>query len=330
MTVSYTLRLLCVLTIVSGVTFASSQMILALAARRILRRLEALNARGRERILYSLQIAPALLALFIAGTICLPAYLHGETNLESEKISGVCLSIAAVEAIFFSAALLRGLRITVRTLLFARACSRSGQPLQHIAGIPVFIVPDPGPPLRLIGFLRPLILVSPSLTGGMRALAPGAFDLALSHERSHAAHRDNWKLLTLSLLPRFDRFLPGGNQLSRAWQHAADWAADDDAVQGDPARSLLLAETLVTAARTANATSAGAAPYICTALTSVDGALALRIGRLIHPRSGERPTKGFFPLFVFVAITIFAAAAACAWSPWIYALSERLLHLGTV
>lgn len=320
MTLSYTLRLLCILLVAAGLALAVSQIAFALSSGWIRRRLDSLTARRRERILYLLQIGPALFAAFVAAAVCLPAYLRGETNIQPERVSLLCLLAAAFTALWFGGAVLRGLRITVRTLCYARACRRSGRRLQHNSDIPVLAIPDAGPPLRLIGFLSPLILVSPALT----RLAPEAFDLALAHERSHAAHRDNWKLLTLSFLPRLDSLLPGGDRWNQAWQSAADWAADDDAVRGDTARSLLLAATLVTVARTA---SLGRVPYICTALTTADAALALRVDRLLHPRHDLRSSAS--SVFVgLAALALFGAAALATVSPWIYELCERLLHFG--
>jgi beta-lactamase regulating signal transducer with metallopeptidase domain len=320
MTLSWTLRLLCLLLVVAGLSLAFSQIALALASRWILSRLDSLTARWRERILYLLQIGPVLFAAVMAAALCLPAYLRGETNVESERVGSLFLLAAALTALWFGGALLRGLRIAIRTLRFARICRRYGQRLHHNSDIPLLAVPDPGPPLRLIGFLHPLILVSPS----MSTLAPEALNLALAHERSHAAHRDNWKLLTLSFLPRLDRPLPGCDPWNQHWHRAADWAADDDAVRGDSARSLLLAETLVAVARAANSSHA---PYICTALATADAALAVRIDRLLHPRHDLR-SSGSSLLIGLAVLALSGAVALSTLSPWIYELCERLLHLG--
>lgn len=322
MTLSYTLRLACVLAVVAGLVLAVSQMALALAASWILRRIDGARARWRERVLYLVQIGPAFFAAF-AGAICLPAYLYGETNPGSERVSGLSLFFAVVVSLCFGWALLRGILLTVRTLHFARSCRRSGRFFGNSGGIPVLTLGEPGPPVRLIGFFRPLILVSLDFADS----GPGGLDLALAHERAHADQLDNWKLLTLSFLPRFDRLLPGGEPWGRLWQKAADWAADDDAVRGEPTRSLLLAEVLVAAARAANAVFDSRAPYIHTALTSADAGLAVRVDRLLHPQHNDRRSRFSLP-FAVAAIAAVAAAMACALSPWIYALSEGLLHLG--
>lgn len=327
MTLSWTLRLLCVLTVVTGMVLAGSELLLALAARSIRRHLEDVSARWRERFFYGIQIGPALFAAFVAGVVCLPAYLRGETNLASESVSRLCLIAAAIIALWFAFTLLRGLRLLIRTVRFTQTCRRCGQFLAQSGDIPILEVADAGPPVRLIGFFRPLILVSSALTGEEHTIGPDAFELALAHERSHARHHDNWKLLMLRLLPRIHRLLPGGDPWGQPWQQAADCAADDDAVAGDPARSVLLAEALVTAARTAKEAGHSCAPCICTALTADDTALAIRIHRLLHP---QPIANSFGPplLFTLAALALLSAVAAFTLSPWIYALSERLLHVG--
>lgn len=326
MTLSYTLRLVCVLTIAAGLVLAASQLALAMAARPILLRLDALTARWRERILYLIQIGPAILAVFIAAALCLPAYLRSETNLATESVSLLCLLLTAVIAVWFGSALLRSFRITLRTLRFARACRRSGQVVSHAGDILIVAMPHAFPPIGLLGFRRPLILVSPHFLGAS-TLTPAALDLALAHERSHALHRDNWKLLTVSFLPRVDRLLPLGNPWEPAWLLASDCAADDDAVRNDPARSLLLAEALVAGARAVADLRPPQPPLLCTALISAEAGLAARVDRLLHPQLDVRPSRSSL-LCGLIALALLAAAAIGTLSPWIYSVSERLLHLG--
>ncbi|MFP5226150.1 MAG: hypothetical protein ACLGXA_00870 [Acidobacteriota bacterium] len=324
MTLSYSMRLLCVLTVVAGLTLAASQTILSLAARWLLRCLDRTTARWRERIVYLIQIGPAVLAMFVTVAVSLPAYLHGETNLASENVSLLCPFAAGVVFLWFGFAVSRGLWITAQTVRYARDCRRVGRILPCASEIPVLLLPDPGPPLRLIGFFRPVILISSKFTSAMQ----GALDLALAHERSHANQLDNWKLLTLSFLPRIQQLLPGGDPWMQPWRTAADWAADDDAVQGDGHRSLHLAQALVIAARTTDPASRAHANCVCTALTVADVGLAARVDRLLHPRQ-SRPFANSHLLFSIAAIAVFAALAICTLSPWIYTVSECLLHLGT-
>lgn len=320
MNLSYSLRLLCVLIIAAGLTQAAAQLALSLGARAIVRRLQQGTARRRERILYLVQIAPALLAAFASFALCLPAWLCSEPNRAIEGVSLACVLLALALALWLASGLVRGLRITLRTLRLTRIRRRSATALAADGSLPVLCVPDFGLPVALVGLLRPTVLLSARFAA---VADPGALALALAHERSHAAHRDNWKLLTLAFLPRCDRVLPGRLRWIGLWQTAADWAADDDAVAGDPARSLLLAQVLVAAARCAHGPQP---PLLCTALTSAEAGLAARVDRLIHLQSDARQNSaaglGWSAAFVLFA------AAALALSPWIYTLSEWLLHLG--
>lgn len=323
MILPYSLRLLCLLLLVCGALCAALQLILTRCAPFILRRLESLPARRRERALYRIQIAPALAALFIAATVCIPAYLRFEPTRAAENIGGVCLLLALAVALWIGVSLGRGLRTGLRTLRFTRACRRTGQALPLGGSTPVVALARTPFPVALLGCLRPLILISADLLASNR-LHPDALDVALAHERSHARHRDNWKLLSLAFLPHLHRLL--GDPWGPAWRTAADWAADDDAVHGDPSRSLLLAEALVHTARVAVTTRASARPVIHTALTSADAGLAARVDRLLHPSPVLPLRVSLLPSLA--AALVLAALAAIATSPWIYPLSESLLHLG--
>jgi hypothetical protein len=323
MTLSYTLRLVCLLTVVFGLVHVASQIVLSVNARPILWLLSSTTARGRERFLYLVQVAPPLLAIFFAAALCLPEYMRYEPTRESEPVGWPCLILAAAVALWFGLALLRGLRIGLRTHRFNAACRRSGRIAQQIShAIPVLAISEANPPVGFIGFLRPRILISAEMleTGGLHH---GALQVALDHERSHAVHLDNWKLLSMGFLPR----LPADPWMQH-WQSAADWAADDDAVRGDAIRSFLLAEALVCTAR---AVRKARPSVICTALTSAEAGLAIRVDRLLHPqRSCDYPS---FSLHLGLAsgLLLLIGGAAVATSPsTLYSLFEHILHLGGV
>ena len=323
MSLSYTMRLVCVVVMVAGLVLAASQLILALSARFILRRIDGASARRREQILYLVQIGPALAAAFVGVVLCLPAYLHSEPSRKIESVSLICLLMTAGVGLWCAFAMLRGLRTVLRTLRFTRACRRLGQALAEDGGLTVRSVPGANLPVALIGFLHPFIIVSVEFAGLADRLDPDALALALAHERAHAANRDNWKLLCVAFLPRVDRLLPGGRRWPELWRTAADYAADDDAVQGDPARSMLLAEVLVLAARCAH----GPRPAtLCTALTHAEAGLAARIDRLTRPQCDASPSGA--SILHCLAALVLLAGAAFTFSPRIYVLSEWLLHLG--
>lgn len=327
MNLSYTMRLLCLLIVVAGIVLGAAQLGLAMSARLILRRIEALPAVRREQVLYLLQIGPALFAAFVSIALCLPAFLRYEPHVAMESVSPVCLLAAAALLGWFAVAVGRGLRATLRTLRFAGACLRSGCMLDERGPVPVLVVPDFAHPVALIGFLHPRIIVSADFARASRELDPGALAIALAHEYAHVAHRDNWKLLSLSFLPTCGRLLPGGNPWLPLWQLATDWAADDAAVGADRARALLLAETLVRAA--ACSPHRSRTPGLSTGLTGVETGLPARVDRLILDRSGIVPeAPAALPRLTVAALL--ALGAALLASLWIYPLSEWLLHLGTL
>jgi hypothetical protein len=312
------MRLLCLLAIVAGGANAALQLALFFSERFLMRRLEDVGSRWRERILYSLQIAPPLLGLLVAGACCLPQYLRYEPTHEPESVGWVTLLLFAAVSVWLGAALLRGLRIALRTLSFAHRCRCSGRRIRHLGGLPVFVLAQPAHPLGILGFFSPFIVISADLldTGGVnrRALL-----VALDHELAHARHFDNWKLLSLCFLPRLPR-----DRWLRQWQLAADCAADDDAACSDPARSLLLAEALV---RTARFVRPLRPRVICTALTAAETELAVRIDRLLRPRPASC-AAGNSLLLGLAGLLFLAVGAAALATPWIYSASERILHLG--
>lgn len=318
MNLSYLLRLLCLLVVVIGAIHALVQMVLAACARPLLRLLGSVSSRTRERALYLLQIAPLPAGLFFAGALCMPQYLRLEPSSERESVSLLCLLLAASVVLWFGVFAFRGLRIALRTHRFVRDVSRSARASVSHGRLPVLTLREAGPLIALVGFFRPSVLVSRSLLAG-EVLDTAALALVLDHESSHAAHRDNWKLLSLRLLPGF-----GFNPWLHPWQAAAEWAADDDAVCGDPARRLLLAETLVRVARSGPASRP---PILHTAFMCREEELASRVGRLLGESAASRPVRRSLVL-AGSGFALSLLAAAVVFSPWVYALSESILHLG--
>ncbi|MFZ0692278.1 MAG: hypothetical protein WA891_19995 [Acidobacteriaceae bacterium] len=318
----YLLRLSCLLVVVVGLIQILLQLLLGVNARFILRPLQAATARQRERTLYLLQVGPILIALLFATAICFPQYLRFEPDGGAERVGWISILLASGVLLWFGTATARGLRIAVRTLRFLRAARIAGQDSGlRRGGIPVISLPNDGHVVALAGFLNPVILVPKNLLES-GALNEQALGLALDHERAHAARRDNWKLLSLSFLPR----IPGAraDPWFRQWQRAAECAADDDAVRGDHERSLVLADALLRIARTARPLCS---PMIFTALISTSEELAARIDRLIRkptlPSASQRSM-----LLPCIVVSLAVIGAAVAMSPWAYGISELILHLG--
>jgi hypothetical protein len=333
MALSYSLRMLCVALVAMGLIQTATELILWAAAKLIFRFLAPLSPRSRERNLFAIQLAPFLLAAALTFLVCVPGYVHNETNLASEAVGWPCLLLATAVLGWFASTALGGLRIVLRTARLANACKATGaRTLPTATDTPIVFLPDASYRVALVGLLRPRIFISTDLLadGG---LSPLALDLVLEHEQSHANQGDNWKLLSLYCLPRLNLPLDGNGTWLHQWQSAAEWAADDDAVRGDSSRALLLAQTLVAFARhIATPTPA----TVSTAFVCGNKGLELRVNRLLEltpasTRNTGRPLAATSRLSAALALTAMllgGGTAIAALTPWLHDLSEHLLHLG--
>jgi hypothetical protein len=138
------------------------------------------------------------------------------------------------------------------------------------------VVEGSSPFLVLAGVLHPRLIISRPV---VNALPSGQLAAALRHEQAHRASRDNLKRLLLLLAPDVFPGWRGFSGLERLWNRFTEWAADDEAVDGDSQRSLSLASALVRVARM------GACPQTAPLVTSLlaDNAdLAERVERLLR------------------------------------------------
>jgi len=324
MILSFAGRLLCVAAVMTGLIHLVFEGFLWSTAPFVLRRSEALPARLRERLLYALQLVPVMAALFLTAVVCIPQYIRGENNHDAEGVGWMCVAGAGAVAIWYGSTLVRGLLVAARTLLFARSCRRASNAVSFLrAGTPILSYPGRSYGVVLVGLFRPFILISESLLGE-GGLSRNAIEIVLDHEASHARHRDNWKLFSLFCIPTLRLRLRNGRTWTEMWRGAAEWAADDDAVRGDNARVLVLAETLVAVARRGSQEPL----RVCMALECDQADLVARVDRLI-----ERPTFASAPdswgavsgVTVGVVGLVAATIVLMLSSP---ELLERLLHLG--
>jgi beta-lactamase regulating signal transducer with metallopeptidase domain len=149
--------------------------------------------------------------------------------------------------------------------------------------------------------------------------------VVFDHERSHAAQGDNWKLLSLHCLPRLNLRLPSGKTWMQLWQNTAEWAADEDAVQGNRGRALLLAETLV---RLARLTSAAVPAVACTYFVCQESELALRVERLIENQPRVPAVSGYRFGIALGCVLAAVLGVLVNLAVLLHDVPERLLHLG--
>jgi len=316
----YALRLACLslacffllnLTVGLGVA-AASHPILRIASRR--------SPRDAARILLWMRLFPSALAISIVALLCVPSYLYLEPHFDTESIGVLCGLAAILGAALLCAAVVRTMLAIVRSTRMLRHWKRTASPLR-IAGATCLQVPAGRPVIALAGLFRSRLLVSSDI---LETLAVDELELAISHERAHAASADNWKRLLFALAPDAAPFLKIYGSMERGWAKFTEWAADEAAAQGDLRRSLSLAAALV---RVARMTSGPELPAAMSPLVADRAGLAERVERLLSPVAVPM-RKSSALLLTAVASTTAIVAALCqpAMLSSVHEILEHLIH----
>jgi beta-lactamase regulating signal transducer with metallopeptidase domain len=310
---SYLARLL----LLSSASFFLVQIVVAALVAWIapaaIRRAETMRPRRAARLLLTLRLLPAALSAMILAAICVPSYLRFEPRIADEQVGFVCIAAAILGASMCAVAISKTLGALLRCALYLR---RSGGVEARVEGETVWIVKQSAG-LALAGILRPRLLISER---AMRELSSAQLSVALRHERAHRASLDNLKRLLILLAPAI---FPRLRTLDQAWARCAEWAADDQAAEGDQDRSATLASALVRVARL----QAGVAmPAMVTSLVEADEDLSLRVDRLLNaaPVSESSLCVGALALAA-TALLIFSIAMSSGSLRIVHRLLEQLL-----
>ena len=225
MTTEYFARLICLSLAAFFVVHLLVGLAIWRAAPMAARVAGRLRPRLAARILLALRFLPMALGLFVVAALCVPSYLHLEPCEGVEEVGWAGVAAAGMAMASGGIAIFRGVR----------AVLRSRQLIER--DVPLFAI---------TGIVRPRLVVSSAIR---RHLTRDQLRVALHHERAHGAAWDNGKRLLLAFTPGLLPGVHGFTALERQWSRFTEWAADDDAIQGDPERSLSLAAALVRMAR---------------------------------------------------------------------------------
>jgi len=272
---------------------------------------------------------PSILGLAVVLGLCVPSYLWLEPQIASERVGLACLVLAALAAISCY-------RSSERTARAIRASGRltkewrqaesdallTGRESRVVADEKALVVQKEEPLLVLSGVFRPRMVIS---RGVMAELSEEQLDVAVRHEVAHRDSRDNLKRLFLVLSPEFFPFNSRFAALEKTWARFSEWAADDEAVQGDSHRALSLAAALLRVARM------GACPRLSilhTCLLPADDDLSARVDRLLSVEPLSRETTSHPRFRGIVPGVCFAVCALIFVSlPAALASVHRLLEL---
>ncbi|HTB16257.1 MAG TPA: M56 family metallopeptidase [Bryobacteraceae bacterium] len=311
MTPSYLVRLL----LLSSASFFLVQIVLealiAFLAPGAIRRARTMRPQRAAGFLLALRLLPSALSAVVVAALCVPSYLRFEPGAAEEEVGFLCLTAGILGVAVCALAIYRSVVALVRSSRYLRSCAAFES---QVAGESVWIV-QRSACVALAGILNPRVLIS---EGALRLLSADQLRIALRHEQAHRASRDNLKRLLMLLAPSI---FPNSRLLQQEWAKCAEWAADDQATQGDAVQSATLAEALVSIARL----QAGVRmPALIASLVAADEDLSLRIDRLLEsPVYGRHSRTGAIAL---AALALLIGAIALN-PPALRAVHQLLEHL---
>ena len=324
MTLPYTMRLLCLCCASFFMIHLALAMTARLGAGTAIRIAEHLKPSSAARLLFLVRMAPMVLALFAVLAFCVPSYLWLEPVATGEKVGLFCVLTAALGFTVWASALLRVVGAVRGTNRYLHECARHGRRIT-VPGdkSPALLLAAKMPVIAVAGVFRPQLVISRQV---MRGLSPEQREAALRHERAHCTSGDNLKRFFILLAPDALPFWGTFGVMERAWSRFTEWAADDQASEGDPERALSLASALVRVAKMGSKPRIG---YLSCSLVGGAQELSERVDRLLRPQpKPEKPVRELIALFTGAgALTASALGIVLIWPGSLSAVHQALEHL---
>jgi Zn-dependent protease with chaperone function len=241
------------------------------------------------RTLFGLRIFPLIGSAFVTAAFALPAFYRLEGGMDEDMGT---LMFGVGTALLLAGGLVRVLAAQSRaSRLVATWLKEAG--ILDAGALTTLQVKQGGPPLLLYGISTPQVLVSEN---AVALLSPDELRVAVEHEMGHLRSRDNLKKLILHGAP-----FPGMGSLERAWQEAAEFAADEAAVSNS-VDAVDLASALI---KLCHLVPVQESPAFTTGLVDMAALVNARVRRLLdwkENRSRELQSRWFFWLAIVAAL----------------------------
>lgn len=219
----FTLRAFAAILSLFAITYLSASCIVLVAWRRVSQYFGELSSVALAQSLYLLRVTPLVIAAVVALLYELPSFLRFEPTGVREGLSPVPMTLSAVVVLAASVAAWR----------MREACRRTDELCIGIAGDAAYAN---GPLFAVAGAIQQRVLISQKVSG---LLEQEEISRALAHESAHVQSRDNLRKLMLLACP-----FPGMQSLEHTWAEAAEFAADERAVNSRR-EALALASAIV-------------------------------------------------------------------------------------
>jgi len=205
------------------------------------------TAAARARLLFSLRILPALLAILTVTLLLVPSYLAYEPRHTGENVSFKLALLALLSALGIAVSICRGIATHRATRNLTSNWLRQGKPIR-IPGIEIksYQIQHAFPLIGIVGFVRPRLFIASQV---LELLTPEEIAAAVAHENGHLKARDNLKRGLLQACRDALLIIPSGRLLDRSWSDASEEAADENAARRGNGAALDLASALVKIAR---------------------------------------------------------------------------------
>jgi len=307
MTLPYFVKLLCLCSASFFLVHSALGLVIISSSPSAVKLAERMRPRVAAYFLFAMRLLPLAGALFVVLGLCVPAFLWHEPKETAEQVGVLCIAMALLGAAVWAAAIARSLRALVGSAGYNRRFRSVAQKIR-VAGeaSPLLVVETETPFVVLAGVTRPRLIISRNV---LRTLSTEELDVALRHEDAHRASHDNLKRLLLLLSPEILPCARVFASLERGWGKFSEWAADDEATQGDADRSVLLAAALVRLARMG---SSFKTPALAVSLLPRDHDLAARVDRLLRSEPSLRKPRASARRFLGGATLMMAGSLAAA------------------
>lgn len=278
----------------------------------------------RARALLGLGLLPALGGLAAALGLALPAWIVHEPRGGGESPGPVLVGLAGAGALLVLGRAGAVLLDQWRTLRLVRRWSAGGRPLPGLA-LPATRFPGRFPVVAVFGLVRGRLFVADRV---LRALSREELAGVVAHEAAHHAAHDNLKRLLLRASPDVLSLTAAGARLRRAFEDAAEGAADRRACAR--VAPIVLARALL---KVAASVPPGQRLDAAVAAFQRDGSLAARVRALVAAR--DEPVRrcerlhrggGLAALLAALSLPALVAAAAASLGP-VHRALESLVHL---
>lgn len=253
--------------------------------RRVWRCAPTFRQRLCADVLFSVRMAPLVVASGITLILAVPSFLLLEPHAGTESLGILPMALGACGIGLTIAGLWKAATAWMRASRMLAEWSREAtfvcsSPVYAKQSVFVMRTSNSAPPLTAAGVLRPTVWLS---RAAEFVLTERELKSALQHEAVHVRRRDNLRKLLMRLAA-----FPGMARLENAWRETTEMAADDEAV-ASASEALDLAAAVIKLSRLASLQPAG---ELTSALVhSPAEAVNARVERLIAWNERSTPAS---------------------------------------